>query len=289
MNQPILDEHDDDQPIGRVLSRREVLALLGGGGAALVVGAGIARFGIPALAQTATPGAEITPESTAIPDCVVRPAKTEGPYFVDGMLNRSDIRIDPTDGSIKEGVVLRLIFRVQQLVEGACTPLPGAQVDLWHCDALGVYSGVRDRSFDTSDQMWLRGYQVTDDSGLAEFITVYPGWYSGRAVHMHFKIRTDPEADSGYEFTSQLFFDEALTDEIHSLAPYDEKGYRNVLNAEDNFYGETGALLLLNILPVEADADDADDAADAEDEDDEAISAQYTATFDIALDLSAEA
>lgn len=275
--------HDDDQPIGRVLSRREVLALLGGGGAALVVGAGIARFGIPALAQTATPGAEITPESTAIPECVVRPAMTEGPYFVDGMLNRSDIRIDPTNGSIKEGVVLRLIFRVQQLVEGACTPLPGAQVDLWHCDALGVYSGVRDRSFDTSDQMWLRGYQVTDDSGIAEFITIYPGWYPGRAVHMHFKIRTDPEADAGYEFTSQLFFDEALTDEIHSLAPYDEKGYRNVLNAEDNIYGETGALLLLNILPVEEDADD------AEDEDDEAISAQYTATFDIALDLSAEA
>jgi protocatechuate 3,4-dioxygenase beta subunit len=114
------------------------------------------------------------------------------PYFVDNQLNRSDIRIDPSDGSVKEGAPLRLAFQVSDVSANACSPLAGAQVDVWHCDALGVYSGVSDPGFDTSGQLWLRGYQVTDESGYCEFTTIYPGWYSGRAVHIHFKIRTDP-------------------------------------------------------------------------------------------------
>jgi len=119
------------------------------------------------------------------------------------MLNRMDIRIDPTDESIKEGLPLKLVYRVSDVTGGTCAPLAGAQVDVWHCDADGVYSGVQDRSFDTTDQIWLRGYQITDEAGIATFLTIVPGWYSGRAVHIHFKIRTE----DGYEFTSQFFFD----------------------------------------------------------------------------------
>src|SRR5258706_14002626 len=136
--------HDDDKPIGRVLSRREILKLLGGSGAALVVGTGFTRLNLGQLAGTATP--EATAEATALPACVVRPALTEGPYFVDEMLNRSDIRIEPSDGSIKEGVLLNLIFNVSDVSANACAPIKNAQVDVWHCDAQGVYSDVSDPS-----------------------------------------------------------------------------------------------------------------------------------------------
>jgi protocatechuate 3,4-dioxygenase beta subunit len=147
-------------------------------------------------------------------------------------------------------------------INNGCSPLSGALVDVWHCDALGVYSGVTDRSFDTSEQQFLRGYQVTDANGVAQFVTIYPGWYPGRTVHIHFKIRTDPDAAQGYEFTSQLFFDEALSDQIHAQEPYASKGYRNTLNANDNIFSLE---LLLTAVPD---------------------GSGYTATFDVGLDLS---
>ena len=109
--------HNDDQPVGRVLTRREILSLFGGAGAALVIAGGLTRV---ALAQDAT--AEATAAtSDALAVCVVRPAETEGPYFVDEMLNRSDIRIDPTDNRVVDGLPLYLTFHVSQTSAGACT------------------------------------------------------------------------------------------------------------------------------------------------------------------------
>ncbi len=255
--------HDDDKPIGRVLTRREILKLLGGASAGLIAGAGFVRL---AAAQAGT----ATPSATAVPTCVVKPALTEGPYFVDEMLNRSDIRV-MGDGSLKEGALLKLLFHVTDVTDGICAPLEGVQVDVWHCDALGVYSGVSDPGFNTSSENWLRGYQVTDEDGLAEFITVYPGWYSGRTTHIHFKMRTDPESDAGYEFTSQLFFDEALTDIVHAQSPYAEKGYRDTLNEDDNIFQGSEGLLTLDVV---------------ENPDEE--EGGYIANFYIGLDLNAE-
>lgn len=250
--------HDDDIPVGRLLTRREALALFGGAGlTALFAGTGLTRL---AMAQTATPAAT----ATSVPTCVVKPALTEGPYFVDGVLNRSDIRLK-SDGTLKEGAQLKLKFRVSDVSAGTCSPLEGAQVDIWHCDADGAYSGVTDPGFDNSEEIWLRGYQVTDTSGVAEFVTIYPGWYSGRAVHIHFKIRTDPESDSGYEYTSQLFFDPELTEQVYSVEPYAEKGTPDTPNDSDGIYQGSEGLLTLDIT-----------------EDEEG----YTATFDIGLDLS---
>ena len=93
-------------------------------------------------------------------------------------------------------------------------------VDVWHCDALGNYSDVgRGAGHD-----YLRGYQHTDANGKATITTIYPGWYQGRAVHIHFKIRTDADAASGLEFTSQLFFDDAFSAQVYASGVYASKG-----------------------------------------------------------------
>ncbi len=181
--------------------------------------------------------------AAAVPICAVRPEQSEGPYFVDEKLNRADIRVDPSDGSVRPGVPLRLQFSVSRISDGRCDPLSGAIVDVWHCDASGIYSDVRDLRFDTRGKKFLRGYQVTDAKGTAQFDTIYPGWYEGRAVHIHFKIRTD-SASRGREFTSQLFFDEAVTDQVHQRSPYDRHGRRTILNNDDFSYRRGGKQLI---------------------------------------------
>lgn len=235
---------DDDEPVGKVLSRRQVLRLLGGGSAAAALAACVpAAMQMPA--PTPTQGATTVAANTVltpttgvetIAACVVRPAMTEGPYFVDEMLNRADIRIDTADNSVSEGALLQLSFRVQQMQGNGCAPLSGVQVDIWHCDAYGVYSDVTDRGFQTLGHTFLRGYQVTDANGIATFTTIYPGWYSGRAVHIHYKVRTDPASQQGYEFTSQLFFDDLFTDQVYANPPYAARGERNVRNADEGIF-----------------------------------------------------
>jgi protocatechuate 3,4-dioxygenase beta subunit len=176
----------------------------------------------------------------------VRPAQTEGPFFVDNRLNRSDIRSDAAGGVVKAGVPLQLAFHVSQLAGSTCAPLAGAQVDVWHCDALGAYSDTRDGRGNTEGQTFLRGYQVTDDAGLARFTTIYPGWYQGRAVHVHFKVRTQ----AAMEFTSQIYFDDAVTDRIATQAPYAGRpGARRVRNDDDGPFRGGGRQLLLPVTP----------------------------------------
>jgi protocatechuate 3,4-dioxygenase beta subunit len=244
----------DDALVGRLWSRREVLGLMGAAGMALVVGCG--DDDAPGATPTAGSGAQATSvategataaatsgSSTTLPSCIVTPELTEGPYFVDDMLDRSDIRSDPSDGSVREGAEFQLTVNVYTVGgDGSCEPLADAMVDVWHCDALGVYSGVSDPSFDTSGQTWLRGFQRTDASGQAQFTTIYPGWYQGRAVHIHFKIRAD---DS--EFTSQWFFDDDFSTQVYAQEPYAEKGTQTTLNEADGIYGQVGDQLTLAV------------------------------------------
>jgi protocatechuate 3,4-dioxygenase beta subunit len=237
---------DDDRTFGTVLTRREVLALLGVGGlTTLAPGAGLAQ-------PAGTPSC-----------CVVRPALTEGPYFVDDALDRSDIRSDPADGSVRPGAPLRLSLRVSRLTRGACAPLPGATVDLWHCDALGVYSDVQDPGGATLGKKFLRGYQTTDGDGLARFTTIYPGAYRGRAVHIHVKVRAAAGAGRVHDFTSQLFFDDALSDQVFARPPYAGRAEQRLRNQRDGIFRSAGAQLTLAVAPT---------------------ASGYTATFDLALE-----
>jgi protocatechuate 3,4-dioxygenase beta subunit len=232
-----------------MLKRRNVLNFLGGVTAVSLVGCVRKSSASPSLATPPriAPSVSTTP-TAAQPGCIVRPQQTEGPYFVDEQLNRSDIRSDPTDNAVKPGVPLKLTFRVSQVNGAACVPLAGAIVDLWHCDATGAYSDVRDRGSSTVGQKFLRGYQTTDANGLATFTTIYPGWYPGRTVHIHFKIRTDG-ANQSSEFTSQLYFDDGLTDQVYQQAPYSSREARNTRNDRDGIFRGGGEQLLLSLLP----------------------------------------
>ncbi len=218
------------------IDRRELLGLIGTAAALTLLGA--PRQALGGAATSGTPP----------PSCVVKPAQTEGPYFVDEKLNRSDIRTDPGDGTPKAGAELRLIFNVSRVDGGSCAPLAGVMVDIWHCDALGVYSDIGDDGVDTRGKKFLRGYQLTDRNGAASFITIYPGWYPGRTVHIHFKVRTGAAAGKIREFTSQLYFDDALSDQVFAQAPYAAKGRRDRRNERDGIFRSGGSELMLTAM-----------------------------------------
>src|SRR6476620_12260578 len=220
----------DHRPLGRLLSRREAMRWLGGGAAWLITGTMLAR------------GSAASGES---PVCLFRPEQTEGPYFVDEELRRSDIRSDPTTGEIKAGVPFALTVAVSRVDDGQCVPVPNAQVDLWHCDALGIYSYVKDPRFDTTGRKFLRGYQLTGSNGEARFVTIYPGWYEGRTVHIHIKVRAAAGAKRAFEFTSQMYFEDSLSDRIYAAPPYATKGKRTARNQDDRIFRRGGEHLVL--------------------------------------------
>jgi len=171
--------------------------------------------------------------------CTLSRELTEGPYYFDVDAIRADIRED------RAGAALRLGILVQD--GESCDPIRNAVVDIWHCDAEGLYSGFESASQGspgsgrTDDETYLRGAQVTNAEGIVEFTTVYPGWYRGRTVHIHCKVHLDRTE----LLTTQLFFDEAVTDAVYASAPYSPDAGRT-LNASDNIFDES---LVLTVTP----------------------------------------
>jgi protocatechuate 3,4-dioxygenase beta subunit len=183
------------------------------------------------------------------------PPQTEGPYFVDGMPNRSDIRLDSSDGSVQQGIQLDLVINVYEVDDGSCTPLDGLQVDIWHADSQGLYSGVQEDS--TAGKNYLRGNQVTDDNGTVRFITIYPGWYEGRAIHIHIKVRNFEGSQEAFDWTSQFYLPNSTNEQVHTRLPYSNHGPVNMANEADGIYAggstdgliqsNTGQYLMLNL------------------------------------------
>jgi protocatechuate 3,4-dioxygenase beta subunit len=163
------------------------------------------------------------------------PQETEGPYWVDEQLNRADLALDPSDNSVQIGFPLVLNVTVSQLVNGAPVPVQGAVLDLWHCSPAGIYSDTAAQN--TVGKKFLRGYQVSDTKGFVQYLTVYPGWYSGRTVHIHARVRIYAGIQATTNFTTQFFFDDSITDQIFQTAPYNQRGVRDTLNVSDSIYG----------------------------------------------------
>jgi len=198
------------------LSRR---LLLGGGLA--TAGAGLA-----ASCAQASSVSGVSPEDEGV--CLITPQATEGPYWFDPNLDRSDIR----DG--RAGIPLAIRVRV---VEGAdCAPIPDAEVHIWHCDAQGIYSGYDGQgpTGSTEGETFLRGSQPTGADGTAAFTTLYPGWYQGRTTHIHAKVFLDRNGTEANVLTCQLFFPDALSEYVYEHHPaYARSGVRDTLNRTD--------------------------------------------------------
>ena len=210
---------DLEQP----MTRRGALEWAGGLGRAAVVTACTGE-GNPA-------GTTVATESATATDCVLMPELTEGPYYVDLDLVRRDI----AEG--RPGVPLDL--HVSVVDTETCEPLESAAVDVWHCDAQGVYSGVQG----TDGETFCRGIQLTDAEGTAEFRTVFPGWYTGRAVHIHVKV----SADGDQTHTGQLFFDPMLISAVYQENPYAARGEPDTPNSSDGIYGESGGVTVVAV------------------------------------------
>jgi protocatechuate 3,4-dioxygenase beta subunit len=211
-----------------VLTRRRVLAWLGGLGLAALI-PGCADEGDSAAPTTAT---TTTATTATTVDCILSPEQTEGPYYID--LDR--VRSDITEG--RPGTPLELTVNV---VDGdSCEPLSDAAVDVWHCDASGVYSGVQG-----DDGTFLRGIQMTDSSGEAVFRTIYPGWYTGRAVHIHVKV----QVGGTDTYTGQLYFDGSVTDAVYATDPYSARPGPDTPNGSDGLFAQGGDQTVVDVSP----------------------------------------
>jgi protocatechuate 3,4-dioxygenase beta subunit len=228
--------------------RRLVLRGLGGLGVMALFDCG--GVGATRSAGSAEGGAGSVDAPAGAPDgatCVLDPTLTKGPYWIDERLERSDLVPDTNNLASPNpppGLPLTLRIAVVANATGGCTPLPGAQVDVWHCDATGRYSDTA--ALGTAGETFLRGFQRTDASGQVTFTTLYPGWYAGRSVHIHVKVRMfDAASNVTTEATTQVFFDDSVNDHVGQVAsPYMARGVPDTSNAMDGYYANNTELLL---------------------------------------------
>ncbi len=205
------------------------------------------------VALQAVTDADLTALFAGARTCTLTATTTQGPYYFDADKIRSDVRED------KQGVKLRLALQVQD--SETCKPIPHAVVEIWHCDAGGLYSGAEAASGGggtpptgppptgtpstggpppggdadlepTDDKRYLRGAQVTNQRGTVEFTTIWPGWYRGRTVHVHVMVHVGNEKT----LTTQLMFDEALNARALATEPYAQRTGRDTFNENDSIY-----------------------------------------------------
>jgi protocatechuate 3,4-dioxygenase beta subunit len=203
-------------------NRREILVMFASAGAFMIVGC----------------HGDNSTGSDGTSNCIVTPQLTEGPYFVDEHLNRSNI----VGG--QPGLSLGLNIKVYDASSAACSPFAGIQVDVWHANAIGIYSD--EANLGSGGKTFLRGYQRTGTDGIASFTTIYPGWYTGRTTHIHVKARMfNAVGTQTLEATTQLFFEDSVSDGVYAnSAPYNTRGPRDTKNSQDSIYGGQTSLFV---------------------------------------------
>ncbi|MER6955085.1 MULTISPECIES: intradiol ring-cleavage dioxygenase [unclassified Streptomyces] len=247
---------NDNQPgkhrLDKSMKRRRVLI----GGTAVAAAGGLAVAGFASAADStadttaATEAEAATSASSGV--CTLNAEVTEGPYSLDGALVREDIRED------KEGFEVQYTFTVVDQAND-CAPLADALVEIWHCDALGEYSGFVGGNGHTEEDngTFLRGGQMTDANGQCSITSIWPGHYVSRAVHVHMRVHTEVTlTDDSYTggdviHTGQLFFDADINEEIQATSPYSANTTKETTLANDSIYDDGGAssgLLTLTAL-----------------------------------------
>ena len=203
------------------LLRLAGLAAAAGGGAAWTAAAGDAAPSGPLAV------------SSGLVSCVLAPELTEGPFYVPNERLRKDI----TEG--KAGVPLLLALTVVNA--SSCKVIRNAAVDIWHCDAVGAYSAEVANNPGTN---FLRGVQRTNAKGVASFKTIYPGFYQGRAVHIHVKVHVGGDV----VHTGQLFFPAAVSNAVYRRKPYSAHGTMpDTPNASDSIFRNGGSKGMLKL------------------------------------------
>jgi protocatechuate 3,4-dioxygenase beta subunit len=209
------------------VNRREALGILGAAGLAFAAGCGSSPTS--ASTTTASSGTSTSGGTTGTAGCAVAPEETAGPYpDHTGMLNNPAFyRQDITEG--RSGLPLTLILTIVN-VNNSCAALTNASVEIWQCDAAGTYSEYGT----ASAQTFLRGLQTTDTNGVVTFRTIYPGWYQGRATHIHLQVFVNGAAVK----TTQIAFPEDVSADVYRTATYASHGQNSTTNSRDNVFAD---------------------------------------------------
>jgi protocatechuate 3,4-dioxygenase beta subunit len=214
-----------EEILGRALRRRDLLVALGGLSAAALwqAACGSGSSESATTQGTGTETATVNGQDAAAASCVLSREVTAGPYYVANHLTRRDI----TDG--RPGLPLALHVTVVDAT--GCKPIKGADVEIWHADAAGVYSGV-----DGNHKHFLRGHQKSDAKGRVLFDTIYPGWYMGRTPHIHMKVHVG----GSVVHTGQLFFADKTSATVYRTDGYRSHGQADTTNGSDGIYAQAG-------------------------------------------------
>ena len=202
----------------RQVGRREAMAVMGAAGAAVALGCGDSPAS-PSSTTTTT-----TPATSTNAACAVTPTETIGPYPSLTDLFRSDVR----EG--KQGTQLNLTIKVVNVASG-CSPVANANVEIWHVDATGNYSQYGTQT----TQTYLRGIQTTEASGEVNFVTIYPGWYQGRATHIHVEVTINGVSRK----VTQMAFPETINNAVHASGVYSSRGANPMSNAADGIFADS--------------------------------------------------
>jgi protocatechuate 3,4-dioxygenase beta subunit len=212
-------------PIHRKLSRRDALGTLGFAGAALASGC--------SSSAAASPSTTATSAAASTGNCAITPEETAGPYPDRlGMVNTpAFFRQDITEG--RSGLPVTLALTVVNVAK-SCVALAGAAVEIWQCDASGNYSEYAQPGYNGTGQTFLRGLQTTDASGRATFRTIYPGWYQGRATHIHVQVFVNGAVIK----TTQIAFPEDVSAAVYRTSVYASHGQNTTSNNSDNVFAD---------------------------------------------------
>jgi protocatechuate 3,4-dioxygenase beta subunit len=213
--------------INRHLSRRAMLGALSAVGSAAIAGACGAQASPTTPPSTSSTTADTSGGTTTNGACAVIPSETEGPYpDRTGMINTpSFYRQDITEG--KPGTPLTLVLTVVSVANG-CAPVAGATIEVWHCDHQGGYSEY------TATGTAMRGLQKTDANGRANFTTIYPGWYQGRATHIHLEVFVNGSSVK----TTQMAFPDEVTAAVYAQGVYASRGQNPTSTARDGIFAD---------------------------------------------------